>query len=138
MNEKEFISNSIKETKSIASNIASGLLPRVVLLYGDLGAGKTVFAKGFVEYFIKGAHVVSPTFTIMNSYADKIFHFDLYRIENVAELDAIGANEYFFGNNYCLVEWADRVNESYFPENALKIYIEKIDDKTRRIKLENL
>lgn len=135
---REFVSKSENETKKIAQDIASGLSPRVVLLRGDLGAGKTVFAKGFVDYFVKGASVVSPTFTIMNSYADRVFHFDLYRIESASELDAIGAEEYLFGDNYCLVEWPDRVGRGYFPTNAVEIEIVKIDEKTRAIRVENI
>ena len=130
----EFISKSSEDTKNIAKTIAGTLTsPCVILLSGDLGAGKTVFAKGFVEYFVKDAHVTSPTFSIVNSYEDKVYHFDLYRLQSEEELYSIGALEYFYSGAYVLVEWPERVSESFFPKNSMHVVIEKIDDNTRKI-----
>jgi len=137
--EKVFISKNSDDTKEIGSKVAALLKePRVVLLSGDLGAGKTVFAKGFVNYFIKSADVVSPTFAIVNSYNDLIYHFDLYRLESENELYAIGAEEYFYSGAYVLVEWPERVDLSIFPANSVNVKIEKIDDTARRIVVTNL
>lgn len=119
----------------IAKDLAKSLSPCVVLLRGDLGAGKTVFAKGFVSQIVPAASVVSPTFAIMNSHADKVFHFDLYRITSESELDAIGAEEYFFSGKFCLVEWPERVSKSVFPKNHVEVVIKKIDDNTRSIEI---
>ena len=96
---QEFISKSTTETAGFAKEFA-GLLSSgdIVLLKGDLGAGKTVFVKAVTEKFSNGNEIaVSPTFTIMNIYNTDpvIYHFDLYRINDVSELDAIGAEEYF-------------------------------------------
>lgn len=130
-----YTSKSAEKTAEIAKNLAKTLSPCVVLLRGDLGAGKTVFAKGFVNQIVPRACVVSPTFAIMNSYEDTVFHFDLYRIESEGELDAFGASEYFFSGKFCLVEWPQRVDISVFPKKHVEVVITKIDEKTRRIEI---
>ncbi len=139
MDRLEFISNNSDETKRIAFSIAGKLKgPCVILLSGDLGAGKTVFAKGFVSYFVKDADVVSPTFAIVNSYEDKVYHFDLYRIESENELFAIGAYEYFYSDKYSLVEWPERVSRDIFPKGSVQVTIEKIGEDKRKIVVEGI
>ena len=136
---EEFISNSSAETLEIASNFAKTLSKGdIVLLDGDLGAGKTVFVKGVVNAFSKGKVIaVSPTFVIVNVYETdpEIYHFDLYRINDVSELDAIGAEEYFYGDGISFVEWPERA-KGMFPSSAIKVYIEKISDESRKIRIE--
>lgn len=136
---KEYRTNTEEETILIAEQFASTLMPGdIVLLDGDLGAGKTVFAKGIIKKLSNGKLTAnSPTFVIVNAYdtVPKVFHFDLYRIEDTSELDAIGAEEYFYSDAISLVEWPNRV-EGYFPSTAIKVYIRKIDDNTRSIVIE--
>jgi len=136
---EEFISNSSAETLEIASNFAKTLSRGdIVLLDGDLGAGKTVFVKGVVNAFSNGKVIaVSPTFVIVNVYETdpEIYHFDLYRINDVSELDAIGAEEYFYGDGISFVEWPERA-KGMFPSSAIKVYIEKISDESRKIRIE--
>ena len=136
---EEFISNSEKETLEFAEKFANSLKQGdIVLLDGDLGAGKTVFSKGVVSALSDGKIIaVSPTFVIVNCYDCKIpiYHFDLYRINDPSELDAIGAEEYFYSNGISLVEWPIRAIEM-FPHNAIKVYIEKLDDEKRKIRVE--
>lgn len=136
---EEFISNSPAETLEIASNFARTLSRGdIVLLDGDLGAGKTVFVKGVVDAFSNGKVIaVSPTFVIVNVYETdpEIYHFDLYRINDVSELDAIGAEEYFYGDGISFVEWPERA-KGMFPSLAIKVYIEKISDESRKIRIE--
>ena len=135
----ELFSKSREETFEIAERFAKSLVPGdIVLLYGDLGAGKTVFSKGIVSALSdKKIDAVSPTFVIVNIYdtTPPIYHFDLYRIGDESELDAIGAEEYFFGSGVCLVEWPERA-EGRFPDYSIKVCIEKIDDDTRKIIIE--
>lgn len=137
---KEFISNSADETLRIASDFASTLsVGDIILLDGDLGAGKTVFVKGVANHFSNGKVIaVSPTFVIVNTYETDppIYHFDLYRINDVSELDAIGAEEYFYGDGISFVEWPERAS-GMFPSFAKKVFIEKVDDNVRKIRIED-
>ena len=133
---EEYYSKSNEETISLAGNFAKTLKPGdIVLLDGDLGAGKTVFSKGIVFELSNGKEIaVSPTFVILNIYNTNppVYHFDLYRIGDISELDAIGAEEYFFGHGISLVEWPTRA-ESMFPSSAIKVTIQKIGDNERKI-----
>lgn len=135
---KEFISKSVEQTKMFAQKFAKSVKRgTIVLMEGDLGAGKTVFAKGFVSNFVEGADVVSPTFTLINCYGEGIYHFDLYRIEEVEELANIGAEEVLFGeDNISLVEWPSRVGLEYFGPNVICVKIEKLDENKRKIVVE--
>ena len=136
---EEFISNSAEDTLEFASNFAKTLSAGdIVLLDGDLGAGKTVFVKGVANAFSNGKVVaVSPTFVIVNVYDTDppIYHFDLYRINDISELDAIGAEEYFYGDGISFVEWPERAQEM-FPSSAIKVFIEKLDETKRKIRIE--
>lgn len=136
---KEFISKSANDTLKIAKEFAETLsVGDIVLLNGDLGAGKTVFVKGVTEKFSGGKAVaVSPTFLIVNVYdtTPPIYHFDLYRIESVGELDAIGAEEYLYGDGISFVEWPERA-QGYFPRSAIKVNIIKNGDNERIIRIE--
>ena len=98
----------------------------IFLLYGDLGVGKTVFAKGFAKGLDITDPVTSPTFTIVHEYEGekKLYHFDLYRIGDPDELYDIGYEEYFYSDGICLVEWPERLEELK-PEGAVSILIEK-------------
>lgn len=131
-----FISKSENETLRFAREFAKTLNPGdIVLLGGDLGAGKTVFTKGIVDEFSCGKEVaVSPTFVIVNTYntTPVINHFDLYRIENIDELEAIGIEEYLYSDGVCVVEWAERAS-GLFPNYAIEVLIEKFGDNERKI-----
>ena len=136
--ENIFYSNSENETLKIAGEFALSLNEGdIVLLDGDLGAGKTVFSKGIVSALSNGEiNAVSPTFVLVNVYdtTPEIYHFDLYRIEDVSELDAIGAEEYFYSNGISLIEWPSRAID-IFPDSSIKVYIQKVDDDKRVIKI---
>ena len=109
------ISNSEKETMACAQRLAGQLKAGdIVLLKGDLGAGKTTFVKGLSQALkVAPKKVNSPTFVIMNYYKGKIpiYHFDLYRLGNPKELDTLDFDEYFFGEGISLVEWPERLGE---------------------------
>jgi len=98
----------------------------IYCLEGELGTGKTVFAKGFAKGLGIEEIVDSPTFTIVKEYQgrEKLYHFDVYRIEDVEELQEIGFSEMISGDAICLIEWASQIEEE-IPENAKWITIEK-------------
>jgi tRNA threonylcarbamoyladenosine biosynthesis protein TsaE len=96
-------------------------------LEGDLGVGKTVFTQGFAKGLGRGEPINSPTFTLVQEYNEgriPLYHFDVYRIADVDEMDEIGYEEYFFSDGVCLIEWASLVEE-IMPEDAIYISIKK-------------
>ena len=133
--DEKFITKNPKETEKFAKRFAKNLKEGdIVLLRGDLGAGKTVFAKGFVKgRGVKHADVVSPTFTIMNNYSDKVIHYDLYRLNSLAEFDAFGGVESLYGKGVKIVEWPEKIGLDNFPSEAYVVCIEKVDANTRKI-----
>lgn len=103
----------------------------VFTLEGDLGVGKTVFTKGFASGLGIQDDVVSPTFTIVQEYEDgriPLYHFDVYRIGDVEEMDEIGYEDYIHGEGVCLIEWADLIQE-ILPKVRTRITIEKDMEK---------
>ncbi len=103
----------------------------IFCLIGDLGVGKTVFTQGFAAGLGIEEPVNSPTFTIVQEYKEgrfPLYHFDVYRIGDAAEMDEIGYEEYFFDDGVCLVEWGNIVEE-LFPQNTTYITIEKCQEK---------
>ena len=125
---KKIESNSEKDTFDIARKLAEGSKKGdIYALVGDLGVGKTAFAKGFAEGLGIRESIVSPTFTILQIYESgrmPLYHFDVYRIGDVSEMDEIGYEDCFWGDGVSLVEWADIVRD-IFPENTVKVTIEK-------------
>lgn len=123
----EFISLSEQETFNKALEIAQQAKPGdIYCLIGDLGVGKTIFSKGFAKGLKIDEHITSPTFTIVQEYdgTTPLYHFDMYRIEDMDELEMIGYEDYFYGQGVCLVEWANNVPDA-IPDDAKWIYIEK-------------
>ena len=137
---EEFLSHSEHETRQIAWKFAASLQPgEIISLSGQLGAGKTVFMRGITEFFNCADQLSSPTFSLFNIYQGSLageevtlHHFDLYRIESLRELDAIGFDEYLSSGDLSFVEWAER-----FPEYAsfytLTVSLEYAGDESRRI-----
>ena len=131
------VSHSEETTYTTAKELARTLkLPAHILLYGDLGAGKTLFAKGLADGF--GVQdideVSSPTFTLVNQYAGRarIYHIDLYRIEAGA-LDGLGLEEIFDDPNAAvIVEWAERLGGFETP-GAVRVFLSYVDDHSRKI-----
>jgi len=124
-------SKSSGDTFAFAEKLgAQAQAGQVYCLSGELGAGKTVFAKGFAKGLGVTNEVTSPTFCIVNEYAGRVpfYHFDVYRIENVDEMENIGYIEYFYGRGICLVEWAELVQE-ILPHDARFIRITKDIEK---------
>ncbi len=128
----EKISKSIENTLSIAYEYAKTLKKGdVLLLEGDLGAGKTAFTKGICKYFnING--VTSPTYAYLNVYGNLIYHYDCYRLSSGEDAELLGLTEYFEKDNICIIEWAENIKE-VLPDNVKKVVIQKISDTERKI-----
>lgn len=112
----KIITRNENETKNAGFEFAKTLKPGdIITLDGDLGCGKTVFTKGICEYFNVRDYVTSPTYTIVNEYNGdvKIFHFDIYRIEEEEELYNIGFYDYLEGDGIVIAEWAKNVPEAF-------------------------
>lgn len=124
---KEYISKSEEDTINFASQFASKLhLGNIIILSGDLGAGKTKFTQGILKYFNLENEISSPTFTIVNEYTDStipIYHFDVYRLADIEEFYAIGGEEYF-SKGICIIEWGELL-ENILPADYIKITINK-------------
>lgn len=120
--------NRPEETFALGEELGRKAEPgQVYCLNGDLGVGKTVFTQGFARGLGIEEPVNSPTFTIVQEYEDgrlKLYHFDVYRIGDVEEMDEIGYEDYFYGDGVCLVEWSNLIEE-ILPERVTRITIEK-------------
>ncbi|GEL76652.1 tRNA (adenosine(37)-N6)-threonylcarbamoyltransferase complex ATPase subunit type 1 TsaE [Tenuibacillus multivorans] len=128
-----FKTNNENETQDLAETLASFLKPGDVLtLDGDLGAGKTTFAKGLARGLGVKRTVNSPTYTIIKEYRGRLplYHMDVYRLEDSDE--DIGFDEYFNGIGVTVVEWSSFIEE-FLPKERLEIEIKKIDDDERKL-----
>ena len=120
--------NSAQETFELGRRIGQQAKKgQIYTLEGDLGVGKTVLTQGVAAGLKITEPISSPTFTILQEYQEgrlPFYHFDVYRIGDVEEMEEIGYDDYFFGDGICLIEWADLIEE-ILPENLIKIRIEK-------------
>lgn len=120
--------NAPEETFNLAKQLGEAAEPGMVFtLTGDLGVGKTVFAQGLAEGLGITEPINSPTFTIVQVYDEgrlPFYHFDVYRIGDVEEMDEIGYEDYFYGDGVCLIEWAELIEE-ILPGRRTQILIEK-------------
>jgi len=125
---KEFESFSPSDTFNIGRKLGEETEKgKVYCLNGDLGVGKTVFTQGFAKGLNIDEPINSPTFTIVQIYEEgrmPFYHFDVYRIGDVSEMDEIGYEDYFYGEGVCLVEWANLIEE-ILPEDIINISIKK-------------
>lgn len=120
--------NSAKETFELGVQIGQKCVPgEVYTLIGDLGVGKTVFTQGLAKGLEIDEPISSPTFTIVQVYEEgrlPFYHFDVYRIGDVEEMDEIGYDDYIYGQGVCLIEWANLIEE-ILPKKRKEIVIEK-------------
>lgn len=137
---KKIISKSENDTLNIAYNLAKELKnDSIVVLSGNLGAGKTKFMYGIAKYFGVENDVSSPTFTIVNEYTpkknnkqvNKIFHFDVYRLNDSEDFENSVGTDYF-SNGLCILEWG-KIIEDILPASTIYIDIEKTDIENERI-----
>ena len=133
---------SAEETYQLGVEIGKKAVKgQVFTLVGDLGVGKTVFTQGLAKGLDIEDSISSPTFTIVQVYEEgrlPFYHFDVYRIGDISEMDEIGYEDYVYGEGVCLIEWANLIEE-ILPDNRTSIIIEKDLDKGfdyRRITIE--
>ena len=126
---------SPEETKEFGRTLAKELKAgSVVALTGPLGSGKTVLIQGICSGLGVTESVTSPSFVIINEYPGrvKVYHFDLYRLENIEEFIKLGYEEYFYGNGITLIEWAEKI-KNFLPQERMEINLEILSEKERRI-----
>ena len=132
----KYLSKSAENTKNIAKDLGKTLTGgEVILLNGDLGAGKTTFTKGLVAGLGGKKTVVSPTFTIKHAYDDTrlpVYHFDMYRISSEDELYELGLEDYLYENGVCVIEWN---KFSRLPKNVITINIKNVGGDEREIEI---
>ncbi len=132
---------SIKNTDELL-DAAKKLLEidsKIVLFYGDMGAGKTTFIKSICRVLGVADTVSSPTFSIVNEYESPqgpVFHFDFYRLKNETEALDLGYEEYLYSGNYCFIEWPEKIPH-LLPDHALKVQLTITGDQERIIEIEN-
>ncbi len=131
----EIVSHSSDETHALGVQLGQQAQPGdILLLIGELGAGKTTLTQGIAQGLDVAERPRSPTFVMATEYHGRLplYHLDLYRIDHVAELDELGLEEYLSQDGVTVVEWADRAPQA-FPTDCLWISLESIDENTRRI-----
>lgn len=131
-------SNSPQETRRLGERLAQKLCPGdVLLLLGDLGAGKSELTRGIARGLGIDSPIASPSFTILNVYEEgrvPLYHFDWYRLNDAEELYEMGMDEYLGGDGVAVVEWPSQCPEA-IPETHLEVSILPVDDSTREITL---
>lgn len=134
-----FYTRSEAETEAVGARLAEKIMPgAVVAMRGDLGAGKTVFTRGFARALGYSGRVTSPTFTIVNEYEARIpvFHFDMYRLSDSDDLYGVGWDDYLRRGGVCIVEWSERVEDAL--GDAMTVTIEYVSEEERKITIEGI
>jgi len=135
---REFTTKSAEETIALGRELASSLAPpKVVVLRGDLGAGKTTLVKGIVQGFnaAEEEDVTSPTFTLIHEYRGPettVYHIDLYRVDTQRELETLGLDDLMTENSVLLIEWGEKF-ERFEKERDIEIAIERLGESERNI-----
>ena len=127
------LTSSSEETINAAKEFAKTLTAGdVVLLKGEMGAGKTVFAKGVAKGLGIEEEITSPTYAYMNDYGGKLYHYDCYRLKSGEQALSLGLTDYFDAGGICLIEWSENIS-SVLPEKVKTVFIEKIGENSRKI-----
>ncbi len=127
---------SLDELSYISKEIIASVTSKTLLFYGSMGVGKTTLIKEICKQLGILDTTSSPTFSLVNEYetlsGEKVFHFDFYRIKSEEEALDIGIEEYFYNNNWCLIEWPENI-ENLLPIDAVKIKIVELENRKRNI-----
>ncbi len=133
-----FKTHNSLQTRQLGEKLGS-VLPAgsILALVGESGAGKTCLAQGIIKGLgVLDTYITSPSYTLINEYYGRypVFHFDLYRLSGLPEVEELGVEEYFFGQGIAIIEWADKVRE-LLPPHYMEIKLDKIEETVRRIEL---
>lgn len=132
----KYITNSAEETIEIGKSFAEKLNKgAVVLLSGEMGAGKTVFVKGMAQGLGIKSLITSPTYAYMNDYDGILYHYDCYRLTSGEDAESLGLTDYFYAGGICVVEWSENIAD-VIPNGAIRVTIEKTGEKQRSIEIE--
>lgn len=134
------ISSSEQETRELGKRMSQKVTPGTVIsLRGSLGAGKTVFAKGFAEGLGITEAIVSPTFTLVQEYDGrlKLYHLDLYRLSGEDEFESMGGEDFLYSDGVALIEWSEKI-EDMLPDDTIFINITINEDLTRSIEIRGM
>ncbi|MGE5944040.1 MAG: tRNA (adenosine(37)-N6)-threonylcarbamoyltransferase complex ATPase subunit type 1 TsaE [Flavobacteriales bacterium] len=130
---------NIENINDVAKQLIANLTSKTLLIYGDMGVGKTTMVKAIAKLLGSHDDVSSPTFSIVNEYKANnisIYHFDLYRIKDVEELYNLGIEDYLFSDNWCIIEWPEKI-ENIVPTDYDRIDLELNSNNSRTLKLKN-
>ena len=133
----KYLSHSEDETQKIGYEVAEKIKKGdVISLTGSLGAGKTVFAKGFAKQLGIEEAIVSPTFTLVQEYdgREKMYHLDLYRLSGEDEFESMGGEDFLYSDGVTLIEWSEKI-ESMLPDDTIYVKITINEDLTRTIEI---
>lgn len=135
MNKLEIKLTNLEETEKFGIRLGELLKSGDILcLNGDLGAGKTTMTKSIGIGLGVEEYITSPTFALINEYRGRVpvYHFDVYRLDNVDELYDLGFDEYFYGKGVCIIEWAEKI-EKMIPKDRIVINIKKGNTENERV-----
>ncbi len=129
---------SLESLNEIASKVIIEAKNKILLFYGEMGVGKTTLIKAICKVLKVQDSISSPTFSLVNEYQtinnEKVYHFDFYRISNEEEALDMGIEEYFYNNDWCLIEWPENI-KNLLPLDVVEIHLSILDDNKRNIKI---
>ena len=128
-----YFTESAEQTMELGKQFASSLKKgSVVLLKGEMGAGKTVFVKGVAKALGITERITSPTYAYMNDYDGVLYHYDCYRLSSGEDAEGLGLTDYFYADGICIIEWSENIAD-VLPKNCIEVKIEKTGENQRRI-----
>ena len=131
---------SLNDVDKVAKQLIQHAKTKTLLIYGGMGVGKTTLIKQIVKSLGSNDEVTSPTFSIVNEYHSEneiIYHFDFYRINDIEEAFNFGVEEYLYSNNWCIIEWPDKI-QSILPKLVDRIDLDLNPDNSRSLKLKSI